>query len=490
MRRIVCPSRAGHRPDRSRALVVLICVLLFPVTAAASLRPRYGGTLRVQMSERVASINPLQWPADSRDAAAAERVATLVFDRLLRFTAQGTLRGVLAVSWGKGQAPNSWEFHLRQGVTFSDGTPMTGDTVAQAMRQLLGKSYNVSVTPDSVVIASDHPLPDFPAQLASGRYFIFHVASDGTLSGTGAFRVAEWPAAGKSGSAVLLANESCWAGRPFVNEVDLTTGVDLQHQANAVAFGQADVVELSPDEVRRTAQRGVRIASSEPVDLFALIFNTARPSVQNERIRQAVALAIDRSAIADVVMQHQGVVAGGLLPGWLSGYAYLFPSAADPARAKDLWTAARREVSHAAPLVLDYDAGDAESHAVAERVAVNLQAAGIAVRISGLMAGNNANSTTADMRLGRHYIDTPDPVAALESLLSWVGEPATDVGTPGKAFAAENAPIADFQVIPLVHVSESVGLGPRVRDWTFSPWGSWRLDDVWLAPVAAGGTSP
>jgi hypothetical protein len=155
-----------------------------------------------------------------------------------------------------------------------------------------------------------------------------------------------------------------------------------------------------------------------------------------------------------------------------------------------LLTAAGREVSRAAPLVLDYDAGDAESHAVAERVAVNLQAVGIAVRIFGHMAGNNANSTAADLRLVRHHIDTPDPATALDSLLSWAGEPAADVGTPQQSFAAESGPIDDFHVIPLAQASETYGLGSRVRDWMAPPWGSWRLNQVWLAPVAAGGTSP
>jgi ABC-type transport system substrate-binding protein len=489
MRRIVCPSLAGNSARGPFALALMLGVLFSATTAAASLRPRYGGTLRVQMGERVKSVDPLRWPADSLEAAAAERVASLVFDRLVGFTPQGALRGALAVSWESGMEAKRWEFHLRQGVKFTDGTAMTSDIVAQAMQQLLGDSFQVSATPDSVAIASDHAVPNLPARLASGRYFIFHTAPDGAVSGTGAFRIAEWPAAGSPGRAVFRANETCWAGRPFVDEIDLTMGVDPQRQANAVAFGQADVVELPPAEVRRSAQRGVRTASSEPVDLFALIFDMSRRSVQDARIRQAVALAIDRSAIANVVMQHQGVAAGGLLPDWLSGYAFLFPTAPDLGRSRELLAASGREVSRAGPLVLDYDSGDTELRAVAERVAVNLQEAGIAVRISGRSAENKANSP-ADFRLARQRIDTPDPGAALEFLLAWADEPAAPTQTPEQSYTAERAPIDDFRVIPLAHVSEAYGFGTRVRDWMAPRWGGWRLDDVWLAPAApAGGTT-
>jgi peptide/nickel transport system substrate-binding protein len=490
MRRTVCPSRAGGSSRGPFTLALLLGAMLLAATSAASLRPRYGGALRVQMRERLKGVDPLQWPADSLEAAAAERVASLAFDRLVRFNPQGVLQGALAVSWESGLGAMRWEFHLRQGVKFTDGAPMTPDTVVLALQQLLGTSFHVSATSDSVVIASDHAMPNLPAQLASGRYFIFHATPDGAVSGTGAFRIAEWPAAGRPARAVFRANESCWAGRPFVDQIDLTMGADPQREANAVAFGQADVVELLPAEVRRTAQRGVRTASSEPVDLFALIFEMSRRTVQDARIRQAVALAIDRSAIANVVMQHQGLAAGGLLPDWLSGYAFLFPTAPDPARAREL-LAAGREVSRAGPLVLDYDSGDSESRAVAERVAVNLQGAGIAVRISGRTAENKANSPAADFRLARQPMDTPDPGAALESLLAWAGEPAAAAKTLEQSYAAERAPIDDFRVIPLAHVAEAYGLGPRVRNWMAPRWGGWRLEDVWLAPVgAAGGTSP
>jgi ABC-type transport system substrate-binding protein len=276
-----------------------------------------------------------------------------------------------------------------------------------------------------------------------------------------------------------------------VDKIELLVGVDPQQQANAISFGQADVVELPASQVRRTAQRGVRTASSDPVELFALVFDVSRHAVQDARLRQAISLAIDRASIADVILQKQGVSAGGLLPNWISGYAHLFPATSDLTRAKDLLVASGRELSRSMPLVLVYDSGDAEVRAVADRVAVNLREIGIMVQVSGQIADGKTKPPAAELRLVRHRIAAPDPAAALFGLLNSLGETATDLETPEQIYAAERAPIDAFRVIPLVHVTESYGLSPQVRDWMAPRWGGWNLADVWLGPAStAGGNVP
>jgi peptide/nickel transport system substrate-binding protein len=488
MRRITFPFRAGSKASLLLAIMFLLFAREMILHAAPSTLPAYGGILRVQISERIVTIDPRQWPLDLARAPATERVDSLIFDRLVRFDDHGTPQPALAVSWEHDAQSRRWQFRVRDGVKFSDGAPLTPEVAALAIQQLLGNSFDVSATSDSIVILADHAMPDFPSMLATGRYFIFHTADDASLVGTGPFRVAERPSGGAPAKLILAANESCWAGRPFVDKIELTMGVDPQQQANAISFGQADVVELPASQVRRAAQRGVRTVSSDPVELFALQFDFARPGVQDDRLRQAISLAIDRASIADVILQRQAVVAGGLLPNWLSGYAFLFPVAMDLPKAKALVAATRREVSRPAPLVLVYDSDDTEARAVADRVAVNLKEAGIAVQVSGQPA--TGKTTVADMRLVRRRIATPDPAAALSELLNSFGGSAEDLETPEQTYATERTPIDLFQIIPLVHVSESYGLSPQVRNWMAPRWGGWRLEDVWLGPPSASaGTS-
>ena len=483
MRRIEFSFRADNRICLPFAALLLLATTANVLWAAPSVRPKYGGTLRVQMTERIATIDPRQTPSGLPLVEPEEPVETLVFDRLLRLDDHGTPQPALAVSWEHEANAKRWQFPIRKGVKFSDGSPLTPEAAALALQQLLGNTFDVSATPDSVIIQADHSLPDFPTVLATGRYFIFHTTDDGSLVGTGPFRVAEWPS-GAGSKIVLTANESCWAGRPFVDKIELTTGVDFQQQANAVEFGQADVVELPASQVRRAAQRGARTASSDPVELFALQMDTARPAVQDVRVRQAVSLSIDRASIADVILQRQGVAAGSLLPNWISGYAHLFPSATDLPRAMELLTATGREVSRPAALVLIYDSEDAEARAIAERVAVNLKEVGIAVQISGRT--RDGKMTPADVRLVRYRVASPDPGVALVGLLNLFGEVPASIETIEQAYAAERAPIDAFRVIPLVHVTESYGLSPQVRDWMPPRWGGWRLEDVWLEPAAGG----
>ena len=448
-----------------------------------------GGVLRVQMSERIATFDPRQWPSAPVESAAAGRVDSLVFDRLVRLDERGTVQPALAISWQHDAQSKRWQLRLREGVKFSDGTPLTPTVAALALQQLLGISFDVSATSDSVVILADNSLPDFPLQLAVGRYFIFHASDDNSLTGTGPFRVAEWTTAEGSAKATFVANENCWAGRPFVDRIVLMMGMDFPQQANAISFGQADVVELPASEVRRTAQRGVRTVSSDPVELFALVFDTSRPAVEDARIRQAISLSIDRASIADVILQKQGISAGSLLPNWISGYAHLFPPTSDLPRTKDLLAASGRELSHSKPLVLFYDSSDAEARVVADRVAVNLREVGIMVQAVGQPVEGKAKPAAADLRLVRHRIAAPDPAAALSELLNSFGETATDLETPEQIYAAERAPIDAFRVIPLVHVSESYGLSPQVRDWMAPRWGGWNLADVWLGPPSETGGS-
>jgi peptide/nickel transport system substrate-binding protein len=483
------PARALLRP--ALRLIVALSAMAAAATALASTRPRTGGTLRVQMIEHVENIDPRQWPASSTQAAALERLDALVFDRLIRLDERGALQPALAVSWQYDSKEKCWQFRMRAGVKFSDGTPLTPPIAAMALQQLLGVSFDVSADSDSVLIRAEQLPMDLPMQLATGRYFIFHAGDDGSLTGTGPFRRTLLESAGAATMMSFDGNSTCWAGRPFVDKLVIRVGVTGEQQADAIAFGQADLVELPPSQVRRSAQRGVRTVSSEPVELIALVVEGTRPAIQDSRVRQAVSLAIDRSSIANVILQGQGTVAAGLLPNWISGYAHLFPIALDLPRAKDLLAASGYQLSRSAPLALVYDSGDTEARAIADRVSVNLRELGLAVQVSEQAMNGKAKAPAADLRLVRRRIGSPLATSALSELLKSFGEGAPEMKTLEDAYDAERSPVESYHVIPLVHVSEGYGLGPEVRDWMAPPWGGWDLANVWLGPppASSGGAS-
>ena len=98
---------------------------------------------------------------------------------------------------------------------------------------------------------------------------------------------------------------------------------------------------------------------------------------------QALALSIDHAPIVNVLAQHKGDAAFGLLPQWLSGYAFLFQSTPDVTRAKQLASQLRL-----GPMSLGYPANDLFLRSVAERVALNARDAGITIRPTPGANGN------------------------------------------------------------------------------------------------------
>jgi peptide/nickel transport system substrate-binding protein len=413
---------------RRTAWRLLVAASLIAVGGAAT-RPHYGGTLRLHTRDH----------APPRD---------LVFETLVSFDNSAQPRPALAATWRHDADFKRWEFQLRPGVRFHDGTPLTA-AVAAACLERLGAFPLV----DTVVIRSERPAPLLLTTLA--EMAISKRSPEGSLMGTGPFR----PVTQTTTRAVFEANEDYWAGRPYLDAVEIDLGRSLRDQALAFDLNKADLVELGFGDGRRPAQNGRRSWTSAPVGLLALVFDRST----EERARAAIALSIDRSTIHNVLLQRQGEPAGAILPNWLSGYAFLFPAARDLERARQL-------AAGAAPVTIAYDPADAMTRLIAERIAVNARDAGVMVRpIAGGQGG---------ARIVRARVSSPDPIEALSSVAAALGVPAPG----GTAYEIERSMLADNLIVPLFHLPEIYGLSPRVRSWEPSRWGGWKLESVWLAP--------
>ena len=198
--------------------------------------------------------------------------------------------------------------------------------------------------------------------------------------GAGAFHVTAFEA-GKR--VVLAATEDYRLGRPFVDSIEIAMGRTARDRIVDLELNKADFAEIPAEDARRAAERGVRVSRSQPDELLALVFTggaePGRGEAVNKRVREAIALSIDRAAIVNFILQKEGEPAGGLLPQWSSGTAFLFSTAADAAHAKELST----QIIPAPKIVLGYDFGDSLGQAVAERIAVNAREAGIAADGAG-----------------------------------------------------------------------------------------------------------
>lgn len=476
---------------QSLAVISLVAALIGGVSLVSlrlqsARRPRYGGKLRAEMQVAITSLDPATWPAHPGETAAREKLMALVFDRLTRLDDNGEPQPSLAASWSHDGTNQHWQFLLRHNVNFQDGTPLAPEAVTSAL-QTANPAWQVfggitrGGSPEIgwVQIATGAPAPDLPALLADARYSIVQRQADSGLVGTGAFRVATWE---PGRHAVFTANEDDWEGRPFVDSIDVQMGRTPRDQMIDLDVAKADVVEIPAEQARRAAERGTKLSSSAPIELLAMVFVQGRPAAEDTRVREALARAIDRESLWNFLLQKQGEVAGGLLPQWSSGTAFLFSTEADPAAAHQLWS----QISPAPALVLGYDAADSLERAVAERIVVNAREAGISISTRAV-AGAQATALKEGARLVRLRIASPEPRAALAGFLGSLGplaglEPAPlpDAMSPEEIYARERSLVESFRVVPLVHLPETYGLSARVRDWAALRSGGWRLADVWL----------
>jgi len=279
-----------------------------------------------------------------------------------------------------------------------------------------------------------------------------------------AFVVTLWEAGRR---AVYAAGENAPGGRPFLDSVEIAMARPLRDQSIDLELGKADLVELGPSELRRQPA-GRKVWPSSPVRLVALVFS---PRVEDARIREALALAVDRAAIHNVLLQRQGEVTAALLPQWLSGYAFLFPAAAaDAARARTLLAGIP-----AAVRAISLSVEDAAARPIAERIALNARDAGLAVSVVPRPAA-------ADVRLVEVRIGSSDAALALASAAASLGLPEPPrADSPEALYAAERALLEGFRVIPLFHLPDAYGVNSRVKGRPgITPLGEWRFENLWV----------
>jgi ABC-type transport system substrate-binding protein len=481
------------------AISVALCGLLGASPVDATKRPKYGGNLRVELSVTSVSLDPRTWKPGSVAAAANEKLAALIYDRLISLDDYGRFQPALATEWSHDAASRIWQFKLRPGVKFSDGELLSPKEAAAALQTLLPAGLQITATEAGVQIRATHPAPDLLEQLASGRYFVFRVQPDASLAGTGPFVLeGALPAQPEATPLKPLrlkfrARDDAWSGRPFVDAIDVTLGNLPLRQILDLQVGRADVIDVPPDLVRKARQDNLRVWSSPPVTLLALRLDDAQPAAANPQFREALDLALDRDTMANVLLQRQALPADALLPQWLSGYAFLFGNPMNVDRAKTLQASLRAGAPGGEPVRLRVDAVTDLMKLLGERVAVNARQANIAIQVVLHSASPTpAAAPSIGLHLFAWHYSSLSPRVELQALAQHLhsesgseSESVEEPTNPEKLYAQERRLLDERQILPLLLLPEYVGIAPNVRNWSAEPSGSWRLADVWIEPAAA-----
>ncbi len=392
-------------------------------------------------------------------------LSRLIFDTLVNMDPRGQAEPALSSAWQADPGNQRWQFSIRRGVAFHDGTAVSSDAVAASLRAVNPK-WKVFATGDAVIVECDAATPNLPAVLALPQYGIAKRTS-GKVVGSGAFAINRWDP-GKI--LILTARDDYWGGRAFLDSIEIQLGQSFREQMIALDLGKADIVEVAPDQARRAGVEGRRVEISAPEEWMALVFSRDVGSAEEGKLREALSFSIDRDSMKNVLLQGGGEPAGTFLPNWMTGYAFLFPTAIDLQHARQA-----RDTAHLTQVwTLGYDASDALARVIAERIALNVRDAGLTLRTTA--------TATADIRLLRLRLPSLDAQVALGELAGAVGlpQPKFDGDPASSLYAAESALLQSQRVIPLLHVRTAVALGPKVMGWQENPDGSWHLPKAWL----------
>jgi len=321
-----------------------------------------------------------------------------------------------------------------------------------------------------------------------------HRGEDGAFvgaAGSGAFRVSEWDA-GKR--AVLAANENYREGRPFVDSVEIQMGRSAHDRVLDLELNKTDFAQIPAEQARQAADHGVRVSTSQPNELLALVFLRGGSGTEATRIREAISRSIDRTAIVNFILQKEGEPAGGLLPQWSSGTAFLFSTETAVRSTKEI----RSQISTSPKLVLGYDSADMLEQSVAERIVVNAKESNISLVSRAMPNTENkpaygtdirpVDAVHVDARLVRLRMRSTLPRVSLSAFIQTLGpkagivdSPLPESASPEDIYYCERSIMNSGLVVPIVWMPQVYGISARVRDWKQPAAGeTWPLADVWL----------
>jgi peptide/nickel transport system substrate-binding protein len=278
-----------------------------------------------------------------------------VYEHLVTQDTQMNAKPQLATSWQR-LSETKWEFKLREGVTFHDGSPFTAEDVIYSIERIRDflkppsggyQSYTQAIksvtAPNSltVVIETTGDIPTLPLMLspvfimkheANGFVTTGELNAGTTPVGTGPYRFESW----QSGEGLVLTrNDVHWGGTPAWTKVTFRVIESPAARVAALTTSDIDLADYIPArDVEGLKQRGKKVESTAAARSNFLQFDVSRenaPSVtdqsgkaianpfRDKRVRKALTIATDRAFITDKILLGYGTAAAQLFPAGLAG---------------------------------------------------------------------------------------------------------------------------------------------------------------------------
>ncbi|MFC0861763.1 ABC transporter substrate-binding protein [Sphaerimonospora cavernae] len=356
--------------------------------------PVKGGTLTVAEYAEARSLNPVETYANGATGGSA---MAAVYDELMRYDYKtDSFEPWLAESLTSDDNV-TWTLKLRDGVKFTDGTPLNAKAVVGSIGfyqknyaynalLLLGNIAEMKATDDlTVVFEARAPWAKFPNMLAQGPGMIMAPAAykdpkNFKPIGAGPFMLDHYS---PGEELVLKANPGYWNGAPNLDALRFVWvgGADDTAKLDSLKNGDVDAVFMrdatAVEEARRAGYPGMMFVTGMGGNLWINV-RKGRPGA-DVRVRQAIDYAFDPKAYMDRLDEGAGLPAKALLPETSPWHTGVEPNKADPEKAKSLLQAAMAdgfdgEISYS-------HSTDASSQAAAVAIKAVLEAVGFKVTL-------------------------------------------------------------------------------------------------------------
>jgi len=321
-------SRPGRRARRILGAILTV-VTLVGLTVARGVTPAHAAG-RSDVKIFISPPTTLD-PAAQGDIESAG-ISAQVFETLTAFDANRILRPALASSWNVSADGREVVFHLRPGVTFSDGSPITAQDVVRSWLRIVDPAapsplsalmlgvrgardhlsgvateptlVGIRASGSDVVVDLDRPGSDFPSIVTSPTFAILPPQDCGSSQRTlgvcdvasGAYQVTATTAT----EITLTANAHYWAGTAAIRTVHLLTDIGGRSPVVAFEAGDVDYTPIASNDaswIRYDSRLGPRLRTVPSLALTYLGFDTSRPPFDNALVRRAIGAAVDWTRI-------------------------------------------------------------------------------------------------------------------------------------------------------------------------------------------------
>lgn len=310
-------TRRGRHALAALGLLVATALAVTGCTAGASPKPTASASTGVARTDATLRLGLAASPANldfttTGGAAIFQALLGNVYEGLLQLDSKRQLTPLLATGYTVSRDGLTYDFTLREGVKFSDGSPFDAAAVKFSLERVKTWKANTPgnlaaldhvevVSPTEVKLVLSAPDATVPFWLAGPLGAMFSPTAVGSLAtkavGTGPFTVASYQTGVKL---VLARNDAYWGAKALVKQVDLDYFADASAAANAMRSGGVDALYQSEayDQLASFANdpRFV-VTTGSTQGVVVLSMNEANPALADVRVRQAISHAIDKKAV-------------------------------------------------------------------------------------------------------------------------------------------------------------------------------------------------